>query len=166
VRFWCISTSEENWGICKQNSVWGMDARYYITLRDFVKDGDQAIVYTHGGKFVAIIQFSGKYFYSGEDIGWTKKGKKFLFPYRIKFNIIREAKTPIKIRYSTEERENKANNFNPNLIDKLTFIADKGKTWNRYVQVSIIRITKEDFNIIKNEINKQYNTNTKIKNKV
>jgi len=55
-----MSTSEKNWRICKQNSVWGMDARYYITLRDFVKDGDQAIVYMHGGKFVAIIQFSGE----------------------------------------------------------------------------------------------------------
>jgi len=135
-----------------------MDARYYITLKDFVKDGDQAIVYVSGVKsVVAIIRFSGKYFYSEKDIGWTKKGEKSLFPYRIKFNIIREAKTPIKIRYSTEEKENKANHFNPNLIDKLTFIADKGKTWNKYVQVSIIRITKEDFNIIKDVINKQYN---------
>jgi len=155
VRFWCMSTSEDNWKICKQNSLWGMDARYYITLRDFVKDGDQAIVYMHGGKFVAIIQFSGEYFYSEEDIGWTKKDKKFLFPYRIKFNIIKEAKAPIEISYSTEVKDNKANHVNPNLIDKLTFIADKGRTWNQYLQVSIIKITEEDFNIIKNEINNQ-----------
>ena len=38
-----------------------MDARYYITFNDFLREGDQAAVYVHGGKFVAIIKFVGKY---------------------------------------------------------------------------------------------------------
>ena len=40
----------------------------------------------------------------------------------------------------------------PNFIDDITFIADKGRTWNQYVQVSIIRITEEDFITINNGI--------------
>jgi hypothetical protein len=132
-----------------------MDARYYITLKNYLKEGDEAAVYVHGGKFVAIIKFCGNYFYSEEDIGWTKGGRKCLFPYRIKFNIIKEAKEPVKISYSTEENNGKANHVNPNLIDNLTFIADKGKTWNQYLQVSIIRITDEDFNTIQNALSKR-----------
>ncbi len=149
---WCIRTSEQNWNICKQNSLWGMDARYYVTLKDYIKEGVQAAVYVHGGKFVAIISFYGEWFYSDKDIGWTKGDKKFLFPYRIKFTIIKEGINPIKVSYSTIEKENIAEHVNPNLIDKLTFIADKGKTWNQYLQVSIIRITEEDFNTIKNNL--------------
>ena len=152
MRLWCVSTSEDNWEICKQNSLWGMDARYYITFNNFLKEGDEAAVYVHGGKFVAIIRFMGEYFHSEEDIGWTKNGTSFLFPYRIKFTIIKEGKIPLKISYSTIERDNKAEHINPNLIDDITFIADKGRTWNQYMQVSIIRIVEEDFNVIKNNL--------------
>jgi predicted RNA-binding protein len=56
-RYWRISTSSKNWKICKENKVWGMDAQYYVTLHKFLKEGDQAIVYTHGGNFVAIVEF-------------------------------------------------------------------------------------------------------------
>ena len=152
MRLWCVSTSEKNWEICKQNSLWGMDARYYITFNDFLKEGDQAAVYVHGGKFVAIIKFVGKYFYSQEDIGWTKGDQSFLFPYRMKFTVIKEGVVPLKITYSTIENGNKAEHVNPNLIDNLTFIADKGKTWNQYMQVSIIRIVEEDFNVIRDNL--------------
>ena len=125
-----------------------MDARYYVTLQKFLKAGDQAVVYTHGGKFVAVIEFIDNWFYEEKDIGWTKGKRKFLFPYRIKFKILHEAKKPIKISYSIVEEGNKAKWINPNFIDDITFIADKGKTWNQYLQVSIIRITKEDFDTI------------------
>ncbi len=153
-RYWCISTSKKNWEICKENRVWGMDARYYITLKKFLREGDKAIVYTHGGNFVAIIEFVGEYFYSEKDIGWTKGKKKYLFPYRIKFKILHERKNPLKISYSTIEENNKAKVIKPNLIDKISFIADKGKTWNQYLQVSIIRITEEDFNTLSEAIKK------------
>ncbi|MEO0083693.1 MAG: hypothetical protein ABIK33_04870, partial [candidate division WOR-3 bacterium] len=78
--------------ICKENQVWGMDFRYFITLRDFVSKGDRAVVYVHGGKFVSIIEFIDKYFYSEEDLGWTKGKSKYLYPYRIKFKILFESK--------------------------------------------------------------------------
>jgi hypothetical protein len=39
-----------------------------------------------------------------------------------------------------------------NLIDKIVFIADKGRTWNQYLQVSIISISEEDFNTISNAL--------------
>jgi len=147
-RYWCISTSPENWEICKKSNVWGMDARYLVTLKKFLNAGDLAVVYIHGGKFVAIIEFIGEFFYSEEDIGWTKGKRRFLFPYRIKFKITHEADNPPTISYSTVEDENKAKWVKPNLIDDISFIADKGKTWNQYLQVSIIRITEEDFNTI------------------
>ena len=148
MRYWCISTSAENWEICRSNSVWGMDARYFVTLERFLKSGDKAVVYTHGGKFVAAVEFVGEYFYSEDDIGWKKGKNSFLFPYRIKFRLIYESKNPPVISFSTEETGNKAKWGRSNLIDDITFIADKGRTWNQYLQVSVIRITDEDFNTI------------------
>ena len=146
MRYWCISTSAENWEICKSNETWGMDARYYVTMEKYLREGDKAIVYTHGGKFRAIIEFCSEHFYSDEHLGWTKSGRKFLFPYRVRFRILKESINPIQISFSTEEIDNGASWSNPNLIDDIVFIADKGKTWNQYLQVSIIRITEEDFN--------------------
>ena len=125
-----------------------MDARYFVTLKKFVKAGDKAVVYNHGGKFVAVIEFIGEPFYSEEEIGWKKGKRRYLFPYRIKFRIIHESRNPPRISFSTGEIGNKAQWNKPNLIDDITFIADKGRTWNQYFQVSIIRITKEDFDTI------------------
>ncbi len=145
MRYWCISTSVENWRICRNNRVWGMDARYYVTLQKFLRSGDKAVVYTHGGRFVAVVQFAGEYYFSEEDLGWTKGKRRFLFPYRISLRIIHESKNPPRISFSTEEIKNKAKWNKPNFIDDVVFIADKGKTWNQYLQVSIIRIAEEDF---------------------
>jgi predicted RNA-binding protein len=152
MRYWCISTSAENWEICKKNQTWGMDARYYVTMEKFLKAGDRAVVYTHGGNFRATIEFNGEHFYSLDDIGWTKGKNKFLFPYRIKFRILHESINPIQIYYSIEEVGDKANKFRPNFIDNIVFIADKGKTWNQYLQVSIINITEEDYNTLSEAI--------------
>ena len=129
-----------------------MDARYYVTLEKFLKAGDKAVVYTHGGKFRAIVEFIGEYFYSEDDLGWTKRRDKFLFPYRIKFRIIHESANPVQIFFSTEEVGNKAEWSKPNFIDDIVFIADKGKTWNQYLQVSIINITQENFLVLSEAI--------------
>lgn len=152
MRFWCISTSVANWEICRNNSVWGMDARYYVTLERFLKGGDRGVVYTHGGQFVAVIEFEGEFYFSDQDIGWTKGKRRFIFPYRIKLKIVGESRNPPKISFSTDETENRAEWNRPNFIDDIVFIADKGRTWNQYLQVSIIRITKEDFDTISNAI--------------
>jgi hypothetical protein len=154
MRYWCISTSANNWEICKENKVWGMDARYFVTFKKFLKAGDKAVVYASraGGKFVAIIEFVGDFYYSEKNLGWRKGEKPFLGPYRIEFKIIREAKSPILISFSTEAANNKAQWSKPNFIDNIVFIADKGRTWNQYLQVSIINITKEDFDTISKAI--------------
>lgn len=152
MKFWCISTSVENWEICRRNNTWGMDSRYFITFERFLRAGDKAVVYTHGGKFRAAIEFIGGYFYSEEDLGWTKGKNSFLFPYRIKFRIIHESSNPIQIFFSTGEIGEKAEWSNPNFIDDVVFIADKGRTWNQYLQVSIINITEEDFSKISEAI--------------
>ena len=129
-----------------------MDARYYVTLEKALKVGDKSVVYTHSGKFVTIIEFIGQYFYSEEDLGWTKGKNRLLFPYRIGFKLIQESRNPPQIAFSTEEIGNKANWKRSNLIDNIIFIADKGRTWNQYLQVSIISITEEDFNTISKAI--------------
>lgn len=125
-----------------------MDYRYYITLERHLKAGDRALFYTHGGNFVAAVEFVGEYFYDITPIGWTKGNRPFLFPYRIRFRIIKESSGPQKIMFSTESDDEKAQWTNPNLIDNITFIADKGRTWNQYLQVSIIRLTEEDYDTI------------------
>jgi len=124
-----------------------MDARYYITLERFMKAGDQAIVYTTKDQaFVAAVEFYGNFFYDPRDIGWTKGGRPFIFPYRIKFKILKESIKPPTISFSLDEDENgKALHINPNFIDELAFILDKGRTWNQYLQVSAIPISQEDF---------------------
>jgi len=152
MRYWCISTSADNWEICKKNCVWGMDARYFVTLEKFLRAGDKAVVYTHGGKFVAVIEFVGEYFYDEEDLGWKKAGRPYLFPYRIGFRTVHLSKNPPQISFSTEEKGNKANWSRPNFIDEVVFISDKGRTWNQYLQVSIINITEEDFGTISQAI--------------
>ena len=129
-----------------------MDARYYVTLEKFLKAGDKAVAYTQGGNFRAIIGFIGQYFYSEEDLGWTKGGKPFTFPYRIKFRVIHETTEPVQVSFSTEEIGNKAQWSKSNFIDDIVFIADKGRTWNQYLQVSIINITKEDFDTLSQAI--------------
>jgi hypothetical protein len=127
-----------------------------VTLEKFLRAGDKAVVYTHGGKFRAIIGFIEKYFCSERDLGWTKRrGRALLpalFPYRIKFRVIHESNNPVQISFSTEEVGNKASWFNPNFIDDIVFIADKGRTWNQYLQVSIVSITEEDFDTLSQAI--------------
>lgn len=125
-----------------------MDARYYVILDKFVRDGDAAIVYRHGGTFPAAVRFKGEYRYDKTDLGWTKGEKPFLFPYRINFDILRESSNPPRISYSTVEVGSEAQWTKPNLIDDLLFIADKGKSWNQYMQVSIIHIPKEDYDVL------------------
>jgi hypothetical protein len=125
-----------------------MDARYSVTFEKFLKEGDRAIAYTHGSKFVAVVEFVGTRFYSEDDLGWTKGKNRFLFPYRIRFKIVHESKNPPQISFSTEELDNRARWNRPNLIDDIVFIADKGRTWNQYLQVSIINITQEDFDTV------------------
>ena len=78
-----------------------------------------------------------------------KVKNRFLFHYRIRFRIIHESKNPLQISFSTEEVGGRAQLSKHNFIDGIVFIADKGRTWNKYLQVSIINITEEDFTIYK-----------------
>lgn len=72
MRYWCFITSKENWKVCKEKCAWGLDYRYFITLKKFLKEGDKAIVYSHGGDFVAEIEVKSDVYYDSEHIGWKK----------------------------------------------------------------------------------------------
>ncbi len=48
--------------------------------------------------------------------------------------MICKSNNPPKISFSIKEIDNKAKWEKSNLIDEITFIADKGKTWNQSFQ--------------------------------
>jgi predicted RNA-binding protein len=146
MRHWCLVTSRENWQVCKQHSVWGMDFRYSVTLRRFVRRGDRAVVYSHGGNFVAAVEIVSEPYEDFTPIGWTKNRQPFLFPYRAKITILKEGQA--HVAFSTISEGERALHTAPNLIDEIAFIADKSKTWNQYLQVSIVPISHEDFETI------------------
>ena len=147
MRYWCVSTSPENWLIGKRHMLWGMDGRYFVTLEKYVGDGDLAIVYSEGA-FLAAIQFVGRYFYDLTSLGWKRGDKKYPFPYRLHFEMVKESISPPRIFHSTEEEELRANWSKPNLIDDIVFLADKGKTCNQFLEESIVLIPKEDYETI------------------
>lgn len=148
MRYWCISTSRRNWEVCRKNRLWGMDGRYLPTLEEFVGRGDGAVAYVKGGHFVAVVEFTGEHFFDKTDLGWTKGTAPFLFPYRIPFRIVHESSDPAHIKFSVVEVDDKCEKVEPNFIDDISFITDKGRTWNQFLQVSLIRLTKEDFETI------------------
>ncbi len=113
-----------------------------------MKKGDKAVVYVQGGHFVAVIGFTGHHDYDSRDLGWTKGNRPFLFPYRIPFQILHESEDPPRVSFSVEEEDNRVRWVRPNFIDDITFITDKGRTWNQFLQVSLIRLTQEDFDTI------------------
>ena len=151
VRYWCFVTSEDNWKVCKEHNVWGVDYRYYVTMKKFVKTGDLAVVYIHGGNFVAVVRVTSDMRAEFKHIGWTKKErgviKPYLFPYRVDIEIIKEGK--INVSFTTSNEGEKAI-WKPsdNILDDIVFIADKSRTWNQYVQVSMIRVAKEDYDTV------------------
>ncbi len=146
MKYWCFVTSKNNWEICKKNSMWGVDFRYYLTMKNFVKMGDKAVVYTHGGNFVAVVEITTDMKEVFNHIGWKKADKNYMFPYRTNFKIVKEGK--VHIEFSTISEDEKAKVTKSNFIDEIVFIADKSKTWNQYLQVSMVNISEEDFNKI------------------
>ena len=146
MRYWCLSSSRENWRICCEHSVFGFDWRYLPTLERFVHVHDLAIAYVHGGAFVATMEISGPWFRSSEPLGWTKGGLPYLFPARLPIRILQEGRADIAWTIDHDERTVKATR--QGLLNEIEFIADKGKTWNQYVQVSIIRITQNDYETV------------------
>lgn len=147
MRYWILVTSKKNWEVCKENNIWGLDYRYSVTLKKFVNIGDKAVVYCHGGNFIAKVEIVSDLGFIKEHVGWVDiKGIPKLYPYRFKIKIIKGGL--LHISYSTKEEKDKAIPTNPNPIDNILFIADKSKTWNIYLQVSMVLISKDDFEYI------------------
>lgn len=150
MRYWCLVTSKDNWEVCKKNGVFGFDYRYFETLKRFVEIGDKAVIYSHGGTFVAEVEITSDVYFNKEHIGWEKKGGPFLFPYRVDIKIKNEGE--LNISFSIVDNDEEAKHEKPNPIDEIVFIADKGKTWNIYFQVSILSMPKEDFEYISSRL--------------
>lgn len=112
----------------------------------------KAVAYVHGARFVAVIEFTGHHYYDETDLGWAKGKTPFLFPYRIPFRVIHESKNPPRISFTVDEVEEKAYKVRSGFIDDISFITDKGRTWNQFLQVSLIRLTREDFTTISTAI--------------
>ena len=170
MRLWWFITKPHNWKVCEEHGVFGFNWRYYVTWRDYLKAGDRAVVYLIGPRQElaarATIETDG--YEDFTDIGWREKaprrrsvheqlepdetnsarlrGQSWLLPYRVRLKI-EPAPRPCRIHYSTEPEPDgeKANVTSPGAIDELTFIADKGDSWNVYVQPTLVRLTDEDY---------------------
>jgi hypothetical protein len=79
-------------------------------------------------------------------IGWTKRKKAYIFPARVPIRILQEGMAAIAWTIDHDERRVLARR--EGLLDRIEFIADKGRTWNQYVQVSIARIMREDYETV------------------
>ncbi len=145
-RYWCLCSSRENWQICRAHSVFGFDWRYLPTLERFVNAGDEAIVYVTGGAFVATAEITGGWFEDHTPIGWTKASRPYAFPVRIPIRITSQGRAGVA--WTIDHDENRLRGRRDNLLNAIEFIADKGKTWNQYVQVSLVRITSADYDTV------------------
>jgi len=146
MRYWCLCSSRENWEVCKTHSVFGFDWRYLPTLEKFVRPNDHAIAYVHGGSFVATAEITGPWFEDPRPIGWTKGKKPYLFPARLPIQILQEGVA--SIAWTVDHDERTVLERRQGLLNDIEFIADKGRTWNQYVQVSIVRITQSDYETV------------------
>jgi len=147
-------TSEENWRICRIHKVWELDYGYQVTWDRYISRGDAAIVYVNRRGFCAAVEV-GEKFYDEGPIGWSK-----VYPYRFRIAIRKEG-GPLRIfssirRHSPESEQ--ADHYNPNLIDQLVFITDKGvgerggARWNNFVFPSVVAIPPEDFKAIQSSL--------------
>ena len=147
MRHWCLCTSPENWNVCKTHSIFGFDWRYLPTLERYVRPGDRAVVYVHGGLFQATVELNGPWEEDHKPLGWTKGGRPYVYPLRIPPRIIQEGAA--RIEWSIDHNEKRVLSRRTGLLDDIEFIADKGKTWNQYLQVSIVRVPEEDYETVR-----------------
>ncbi len=154
MRTWCLVTSEENWRVCRTHEVWGLDYGYQVTWDRYLNIGDAAIVYVNKRGFSAVVVIGGK-FYDEQPIGWSK-----VYPYRFHITINKEG-GPLRISSSVRRRSaesEQADHYNPNLIDQLVFITDKGvgerggARWNNFVFPSLVAIPLDDFSSVESKI--------------
>src|SRR5438046_2369057 len=142
MRLWCFITKPHNWEVCKEQGVFGFNWRYYVTWRDYLKAGDQAVVYvTVRQELAARATIETDGYEDFTHIGWTEKalrrlsvreqleddetnstrrgGQRQLFPYRVRLKI-EPAPRPCRIHYSTEPDGEKAKVTSSGANDQLT----------------------------------------------
>ena len=154
LRTWCLITSDENWRVCKTRSVWGLDYGYRVTWDHYISQGDPAIVYVNKKGFAAVVEV-GEKFYDENPIGWSK-----VYPYRFRITIKKEG-GPLRISSSVRRPSpdsEQAVHHNPNAIDQIVFITDKGvgerggARWNNFVFPSLVAIPQEDFVTVQSKL--------------
>lgn len=149
MRYWCFTVSQENWKICKQHGIYGVDYRYALTVEKYMSVGDKAIIYTNSVGFVAIVEIVGKAYYDDSNIGWERYKKSHIFPYRFKIKILKEGL--INIKYSVNKKE-KLDHARPGHMDNLIFITDKSPSWSNFLYASFYSIPKEDYEYVKKNL--------------
>jgi hypothetical protein len=131
-----------------------LDYGYEVTWDQYMSRGDPAIVYVNKRGFAAVVEV-GEKFYDESPIGWSK-----VYPYRFHIKIKKEG-GPLKISSSVRRHSpdsEKAVHHNPNTIDQLVFITDKGvgerggARWNNFVFPSLVAIPQEDFVTIQSKL--------------
>lgn len=150
--------------VCQRAGIFGLDYRYFVTARDFIKKGDKAVVYAQGIGFVATVEVAQNFYFDATPIGWTKGNKSGLFPYRFPLKILQSGRIPLS--FSTDSNGEEAVHVKPNIIDQVSFIADKGRTWNIYIQVSVTAIPEEDFHFISRQLRDPFDIKPEINKNV
>lgn len=141
-KFYMIITNEKDYKIDIENNfkVVGFPERNRKSVKNF-KKGDKIIFYiTKKSVFASIVEVTAEYFYEKKQI-WNDEYD--LYPHRINCEplyVIEDHNLMVYIK---------------DVWDDLDFIKNKTK-WGSQVQGSFRNLTKNDYNIIKNEIVKRY----------
>lgn len=134
--YWLCVTNEDNWNIIKSKHIWGVSRRNKKLLLD-VKVGDYLVFYVIPKSIGGIFKVVSEPYESEEVIfSWTRYGRFEIFPLRVKIapDLVPEVPLPF-----TE------------LIEKLSFTRGL-KRWNIKLRRAMLKISEEDFDIIKSYI--------------
>ena len=135
--YWICVVSTENWTIVKSRRIWGV-SECWRNVISHVRVGDILVFYVVPKSLGGIFEVVSNPYYDNSGIFYSFKSKDEKYPYRVKLRPILVFKEPI--------------DFTP-LIPKLSFTKDMQR-WSTPFRRTMFKISKKDFNIIKNYLEK------------
>lgn len=131
--YWLCVTNDDNWKVIKEKRVWGVPERRKKII-ERVDPRDMLVVYVAPKRLGGIFEVVSKPYESKREV--FKKVRGEIFPYRVDLSPIRVLLEP------TEAVE---------VMRKLSFIP-KGRHWSAPLRRSMVKMTEEDYRIIKEYI--------------
>jgi predicted RNA-binding protein len=131
--YWLTITNEANWEIIKKNEIYGFNEGHKKFL-DEIKVGDYLVMYVIRKKFGGLFRVASKNITNGV------KFKDGVYPYKIKL------KTVFIPKYSLDVTND--------IVDKISIFKNSIRWGTILFGRSIKRITKEDYEYIKRQMQK------------